>query len=253
MKVLYFLKGLLSVIPILAFLFGLSFLLNRYKKRLASRIALIIAIVFMIVSFTGYLPGHLADSLERKYKVYQVQTNVPDSSRSIILVLGSGYTLDSRLPPNSQLGNTALARLVEGIRVHKLNPNSLIVASGYSPNGKETQAQVTKRAAILLGIDAANVATLDKPTTTQEEAIELRKFYDTTSRLIIVTDAIHMPRAMQIFTNAGYIPTPAPTNYKMTVDAYTGSPKFLPSFSNVGLMNYVIHEWLGSLKARWAE
>lgn len=251
MKVLYFLKGLLSVLPILAFLFILAFLLRKYKKKLASQIVLIIAIVFMIISFTGYVPGYLADRLERKYPVFSERTGHSDSTETVILVLGSGYTLDSRLPANSQLGNSALARLVEGIRVHRMSPNSMIVTSGYAPDGNETQAKVTKRAALLLGIDEGKIATLDNPTTTQEEAIELRKFYDTSTRLVVVTDAIHMPRAMQIFTKAGYKATAAPTNYKMTVDAYTGSLKFVPSFGNVGLMNYVIHEWLGSLKARW--
>ncbi len=108
---------------------------------------------------------------------------------------------------------------------------------------------MTKRAAILLGVDANNIATLDNPRTTQEEAAELRRFYSASSKLVIVTDAIHMPRAIQVFSKAGYKPVAAPTNFKMTVDAYTGSLKFLPSFGNVGLMNYVIHEWLGSLKA----
>lgn len=206
----------------------------------------------MIVSFTGYVPGYLADRLERKFPVYQRSVGIQDSTATLILVLGSGYTLDKRLPANSQLGNTALSRLVEGIRVHKLIPNSKIVTSGYAPDGNETQAQVTKRAALLLGIDANKITTLDKPTNTQEEAVELIKMYPTSTPLVIVTDAIHMPRAMQIFIKAGYKPIAAPTNYKITEDAYTGSLKFVPSFSNAGLMNYVIHEWLGSLKARWA-
>lgn len=251
MKVLYFLKGLLSVLPILAFIIALAIILYRYKKYIASRIVTGIAILFFLISFTGYVPGYLADRLERKYNVFTgINGGIADSASTIILVLGSGYTLDPRLPANSQLGNTALARLVEGIRVHRMIPNSFIVSSGYAPDGKETQAQVTKRAAILLGIDADKVVTLDKPKTTQEEATELGKFFATSSKLVIVTDAIHMPRAMQIFTKAGYKPTPAPTNYKITVDAYTGSVKFLPSFGNVGLMNYVIHEWLGSIRAR---
>lgn len=248
MKVLYFLKGLLSIFPLLFFLLVASYILFKYKKIRSARFTLGFAILIFLITSTGYLPGYFANRLETKYPVYHLPQG-QDTTRTFILVLGSGYTLDKRLPANSQLGNAALARLVEGIRVHKMLPQSIIITSGYAPDGNETQAQVTKRAALLLGIDAGNVATLDNPKTTQDEAAELKRIFGINLKLIIVTDAIHMPRAMQIFSQAGYNPTAAPTNFKMTVDAYTGSMKFIPSFGNIGLMNYVIHEWLGSLKA----
>jgi uncharacterized SAM-binding protein YcdF (DUF218 family) len=127
--------------------------------------------------------------------------------------------------------------------------NSTIICSGYSSLGLETQAQVTKRAAIALGVNAGEVETLNLPSTTQEEANELSARYSKKSHLIVVTDAIHMPRAIKLFTAQGFNPIAAPTNYKITEGPIQDDIKWFPSFERIGLMNYVIHEYLGNLKA----
>ncbi len=114
---------------------------------------------------------------------------------------------------------------------------------------KESQARVTMRAAQAFGVDANRLGLLEKPRTTSEEAEELRKVYPPSSKVILVTDALHMPRAMKIFRDNGFDPIAAPTNFKVTKDAYASNIKFIPSFSNMGLMDYVLREWMGNIKA----
>ena len=167
----------------------------------------------------------------------------------MILVLGSGYVLDNRLPANAQIGWCALGRLAEAIRIHRSIKNSMIICSGYSSLGLETQAQVTKKAAITLGVEADELETLNTPSTTQEEAKALGLTYAKTSQLIIVTDALHMQRAIKLFKAEGFNPIPAPTNYKVNEGPNQDEIEWWPSVGNIGLMNYVIHEWLGDLKA----
>ena len=113
----------------------------------------------------------------------------------------------------------------------------------------ETQAQVTKRAAIVLGVDSNQLVTLNEPGTTKEEAEQLGKNFNKTSQLVLVTDAIHMPRAMKLFRQEGFNPIAAPTNYKVHEGPKQPEIKWWPSMGNIELMNYVIHEYLGNLKA----
>ncbi len=253
MSILQSLTGAITVINLLIALIVLAFILRKYKKRTLAFILFALAGVFFLLSSTAYLPDYFANKLERKYLPYPLTGN-NDSSKVLIHVLGSGYNLDSRLPANAQLGWCALGRLAEGIRIHRLLKNSTIVCSANAPDsppGLETQAQVTRRAAIALGVDSNQLATLNEPGTTQEEASELAKHYDTNRPLIVVTDAIHMPRAMKLFSKAGFHPVAAPTNYKILEGPVQDNLKWWPSFEKIGLMNYVIHEYLGDLKYRF--
>ena len=245
----YELKGQFTVMNLLAILLIAAFIFSRYKKRIIARFLLSISILILLLCSTPWLPNYLADKSERKYLPYLYPNNFNDTEKVLIHVLGSGYTLDKRLPANAQIGQCALGRLAEGIRIHRLIKNSIIICSGYSPLGLETQAQVTKRAAIILGVETNKLETLNTPSTTQEEAKELSKLYNNKSRLIIVTDAMHMPRAIKLFKAVGFNPIAAPTNYKINEGPSQNSLKWWPSFENISLMNIVIHEFMGNLKA----
>lgn len=244
-----FLKGLATVQSGLIVLLILSFILNRYQKKMLAKFFLGFSVLLFLLCSTSYLPNYFADKLETKYLPFNPMVNKIDTGKVLIHVLGSGNTLDDRLPANEQLGLTALGRLVEGIRIHRMIKNSVIVCSGYSSLGLETQAEVTKRAAIVLGVEVDKLETLDTPSTTQEEAKALSMQYDTTTQLIVVTDALHMPRAIKLFKAAGFNPIAAPTNYKINHGPSLHKIGWWPSMGNIALMDYVIHESLGNLKA----
>ncbi|MEP7109910.1 MAG: ElyC/SanA/YdcF family protein [Ferruginibacter sp.] len=246
---LFDLKGQATVHNGLLIILILAFILNRYKKRKTAMFLLSISIIIFLLCSTSYLPDYLAGKSEQKYSPVSLPINNIDSGRVLIHVLGSGYTLDKRLPANAQIGLVALGRLAEAIRIHRSIKNSVIICSGYSSIGLETQAQVTKRAAIVLGVEEGKLETLNNPGTTGEEAKELGRRYDKSSTLFIVTDAMHMPRAIKLFKAEGFDPIAAPTNYKVTEGPGREGMKWWPSFDNIGLMNYVIHEWLGGIKA----
>ena len=245
---LYNLKGQVTLLNGLIGLLILAYIFNRFQKRKLAKTILGITLLLFLLFSTAYLPNYLASKLESKYLPIQLPIKNIDTQKVLIHVLGSGYVLDKRLPANAQIGWCALGRLAEAIRIHRSIKNSVIICAGYSPLGLETQAQVTKKAAVILGVDPTKIETLNKPTTTQEEAKELGRHYDKNMPLIIVTDALHMSRAMKLFKAAGFDPIPAPTNYKVNEGPNQYDIEWWPSFGNIGLMNYVIHEWLGNLK-----
>ena len=82
-------------------------------------------------------------NLEDQYEVIDLE-KLDTSKPYYIHVLGAGYDLDKRLQATSQLDLKTLGRLTEGIRVFRKLPNALLVTSGNSAVGLESQASVAR-------------------------------------------------------------------------------------------------------------
>jgi uncharacterized SAM-binding protein YcdF (DUF218 family) len=245
------LKEAASVLNLFLIILLAAFIFFRYKKKGTAKVLFVSAILLLLVTSTNYLPAYLAKKLESKYPPLSEAAIKKIQGKVYIHVLGSGYTSNKNIPPNAQIGLTALGRLAEGIRVYRLLDSAVIVCSGNGPDAaKETQAQVTKNAAVALGIPAENVLELNTPSTTEEEAKDLATQYGNNIRLVVATDAIHIPRAMRFFRKAGFVNlVAAPTNFKAAETQEDNFVKWLPSMSNIALTNQVIHEYLGNIKA----
>ena len=107
-SILYDLKGQATLLNGLGLLLIIVFFMNRYSKRKAAFFLLIITCLLFIAGSTNWLPNYLALKMESKYPALSLPVNPGDSGTVLIVVLGSGYDLDERLPPNAQLGLTAL-------------------------------------------------------------------------------------------------------------------------------------------------
>ncbi len=89
---------------------------------------------------------------------------------------------------------------------------STIITSGYKGKGTISQAEVLSETAQLLGVEKDHIRLSTQPKNTRQEAEEYKKLYADSSQLVLVTSAIHMPRAMYTFSKAGLDPIPAPTS-----------------------------------------
>ena len=233
---------------LMAFFLLACFFIKLKRRRAAIRLLVADLIIFLMVS-TAYLPQYLADRLEKQYSPLNVSNVNAGQSPIYIHVLGSGYSLDSALPATARLGLTAQGRLAEGIRLYRQIDNCILITSAGSLRNMETQAAVARNAAILLGVDSSKIAKLDTPNTTLEEAAAIAKLAGNNATVIVVTDAMHMPRAMKFFKAAGLTPIAAPTNYRIHKKVMGTGINWWPSTGNISLMDIVLHEYLGNLKA----
>jgi len=64
-------------------------------------------------------------------------------------------------------------------------------------------------------------------------------------KIILVTDAVHMPRAQLLFAQTGLQVVAAPTVF-LSRDRFT-LLSFLPSGEGLRYSGYALHEWLGLL------
>jgi uncharacterized SAM-binding protein YcdF (DUF218 family) len=104
--------------------------------------------------------------------------------------------------------------------------------------------------ALALGVDAKEIRLLGTHETTQTEALDYTYKFGTNNAMILVTDAVHMPRAMFLFQKAGQSPLPSPTNHLVKSDWNNGIRDWLPSSSNISMMEYAMHEIEGLIYAR---
>lgn len=195
-----------------------------------------IGIILFLISSTSYLPKKLIASIEKAYDPIELHL-IDRSEIYYIHVLGSGASNDSRLPASINLNSATLSRLVEGIRIYTYLDHAVLVTSAATKKGFKSQAEISKESAVSLGVKEDDIKMLVTPTTTLEEALAFKRKFGTNKNVIIVTSALHMPRAVEIFKDQGLKVLPAPSNYFYKEDGYHYNGITLPSFDSLGLMN----------------
>lgn len=244
------LKGQVSTLNFLILLFSFSLIATLVRKRKMARIILGIAILSFILVSTEYLPYYLVGRIESEYAPLKRSLLTTDSEEVYIHVLGGGYNYDKRLPSSGMLNPISLGRLAEGVRIANQVPSSKLVFSGSKVGGSESMACVMKHAAMSLGIDSSRIDLFEEPRTTEEEARSFKRRFGHHVNLILVSDAIHMRRALNFFREQGLEPVPAPTNYLVREDDSPYRLRWLPSSENLLLMDRFLREWLGTFKGK---
>jgi uncharacterized SAM-binding protein YcdF (DUF218 family) len=205
-KVVGELMSPLSIGLIVATLGLFSLFLSRYR---VAKVLLLFSLLWIALFSYGPVSNALLKPLENHHPAL-LKTPV---GIDYVLVLGNGHKTDACLPITTELDPTAVIRLSEGIRHYNKLGNAKLVVSGYAGlYDKNCHAQMQKRLAIALGVDAADIITFNTPKDTQEEAEAMKKLSGT-KPFILVTTASHMPRAYEIFKKQGLNPIAAPTDY----------------------------------------
>lgn len=248
-------KSLLSelILPLSVFwiLILVAVFLRLRKKNKSSQYLLVISVCWFLIISTPFLPNLLVLHLENQYPVVSPKV-LNDLNQPVnILVLGGGHSNDERLPATNQLSESALTRLVEGIRLHLQIPNSSLITSGFAGQEGISQAEVLAKAAVVLGVDEKNIRTQTLPGNTWMEATEYKRLFGDSARLIIITSAIHIPRAMKLFHKAGLRPIAAPTNHMVKKGKHRNIGFWTPSSNNIRKMESVLHEYAGIVWANF--
>ncbi len=231
------------------FLLGAFYLgiITYYKGLRKSRSYWSIFIVIGIICTTNALPKYLLKNYESK--VIVCKPKLLDTTKIYYIhVLGAGYSLDPRLPATAQLNQFTISRLVEGIRIANQLPKFKIITSAYSKLGLEPQASVAKRAAISLGIPSQNIDMLTTPSNTSEEVAAFVGKFGVNKNVIVVSDAIHLPRALMLYKRYGINAIPAPSNFKVKQGPNDYNGLTFPCYSSLELMNEYLREQLKYLK-----
>lgn len=87
-----------------------------------------------------------------------------------VVVLGGGHISDPKIPITGQLSDASMARLVEGIRLHRELPKSKLILSGGSFFDRVSNAKVLSEVAMALGVKKKNILLEEISKDTEDQA-----------------------------------------------------------------------------------
>ena len=213
----FFIKSIISrllhPVPALAVILALGlFLRLSVRTRRAGRILHWFCLALFLVFGFGVFNGSL-ERLERAYTPFPGDDPAlcEDLRGATIGVLGHGLS-DVDLPHRFRDNDCFRQRFSEGAYVFHRVPESRLAVSmsgGASPGDKRKAAI---ELAFMYGIPTNRVDIYLDARDTAEEARETIRLAGT-NRVVLVTSASHMPRAVGIFKKAGCDVVPAPCEY----------------------------------------
>lgn len=234
-------SALLMPLPALLLLggFGLVLLWFTRRKGLASGC---IAFAFLGIFLVSFQPiaTSLLRPLERENEPFIPTAETVD----FVMVLGSGHVIDHAMPITSELSRTSLMRLAEGLRIHQLYPESKLILSGYGGGQEISQARMMAKVALALGAKKNDILLLETARDTWEEAFQAASVVGD-KKLVLVTSASHMTRALYEFDQAGLNPTPAPTNFLASNKIKQPWERYQPKAKYLEQTERYWHETLG--------
>tara|TARA_Y100001934_G_scaffold271066_1_gene357007 strand:+ start:1263 stop:2039 length:777 start_codon:yes stop_codon:yes gene_type:complete len=175
-----------------------------------------------------------------------------------IVLLGGDVGIP--VPPRSESqlqGN----RLLHAFRLFEAGKAPLIIVTGgnvFSQKGLEAEATYSKVILASWGVPNDAILTESKSRNTRQNALYSHQILRTqgVDRILLVSDAFHMPRAVAVFRHAGFEVMPSPSSFSITDYRRPKLLDWWPSLGNLGKAHAVMHEMLGLLVYRlrgWIE
>ena len=224
---------------------GLFLLYFTRRERLGKAFISIGLVTLTLLSY-GFISDRLLRPLENRYEPYVTESAAdgPKYPVRFVVVLGGGHTSDPKLPMTSQIDDSSLVRLAEGIRIYRKQPGSKLVLSGGGVFDPVPNARVMAGIAREIGVDGGDIIVESRPKDTHDEACIIKSIVGSAS-FVLVTSASHMPRAMALFKKLGMNPIPAPTRHRIKSNQALSPGSFFPQTDDLHKSETAIHEYLG--------
>ncbi len=213
---------------IIAFLFiGLVSI----KKKFVFYLSFFCAIVLYLASISP-IKNMLVAPLEQSYQVPK------DLHADAIVVLGAGAYNKNTLDGDS------LNRLVGGFILYKKLHLPIIFSGGYATSTRST-ANIAKKLLEQMGIDPKDIFVDNKSFDTNQNAIYTAQICrkQNFKKIILVTSAYHMKRAVMLFKKHKLDVIPYPVDFKESHSYNFYS--YLPTLNNLVVSSEAIREYLG--------
>jgi uncharacterized SAM-binding protein YcdF (DUF218 family) len=195
-------------------LFVLAWILRKRRPRLATVLFWFSALTLYAVS-TNACSGLLIAPLESRYA--DLDTGSAPQTEAIV-VLGGGVVAAAGKHDEPELAEAG-DRIRKAAALYKAGKAPFILCSGgnidFLAGAGEAEAVSTSRILQSLGIPPAETLTEGASRNTHENAEFAWQILNTRGvhRILLVTSAMHMPRAAALFRHAGFTVIPVPCNH----------------------------------------
>lgn len=198
-----------------------------------------VGVACFILFTTAPLPNYLLGLLEGRHPAVPAPEKLSDID--YIVVLSSGVRLNDTVPPTSQLDEASAFRVLEGVRLFHLlsgSPTLIMTGCGFF---KDTGTRMAALAETL-GVPVENLIAENQARDTHGNALAVQGVVKNRP-FLLVTSAVHMPRALTIFQKLGLKPLAAPADFRFA--SYYSVDDFFPSGRNLTNLETAVHEYLG--------
>ena len=196
----------------------------------------------LVLQSLPLVAGALMASLEERAGPVLQHT---DGAQAIV-VLGSGLELDQPEYGGDTAGERTLLRLRYGALLAKRFDLPLLVTGGRPKNATQTEAAVVGdnlEREVAVKVPRQEGGSRETAGKASLSAAILRDAG--IRRIVLVTQAFHMPRAARLFRAAGLEVVPAPTHFKTAGRSPLGPLDLLPQSNALRNSYFALHEWLG--------
>jgi len=252
-----------KLLPLLVYPLGLALLL--LLLALLARVlswprlslgSMLLALLVLWLSATPQFAEALAGSLERRH-VPLALSEVPAADCAILL----GGALGQPVPPRQSVNfHEAVDRVImSGRLLREGKVSAVIIAAGNIPWHEATapEAELIADFLVELGAEREQLSLDRLSRNTRENALNVRPLLEQRQcrSVLLVTSALHMPRAMAVFARAGVVARAFPVDI-LVIEKTSGSVfDWLPSVEALHLSTSALREYIGWLVYRlrgWA-
>ncbi|MDP3357539.1 MAG: YdcF family protein [Polaromonas sp.] len=176
------------------------------------------------------------------------------SGAQAIVVLGGGVQPAAPEYGEPQASAAAAMRLRYGARLARQSGLPVAFAGGLGWGAAQTQTlsegEVARRAALQdYGLTLKWIDSQSRDTAENARLLRPLLLKDGVQRIVLVTNATHMPRSVRAFEAAGFTVTAAPMGF--TLPSRNGVLEWLPSADGLEASRAALKEWLGLLAQRF--
>lgn len=199
-----------------------------------------VALLFFLSSGVGsWALVHPLESLEAPL------AKAPASEQAIVVLSAGRIKHNAEYANRSMPDFIALERMTYAAALARISGLPVLVTGGRISSARDDEPLAVGMRRVFIDSFGMPVRWVEMASRTTAEnaslsAPMLRR--DGVSRILLITDAMHMHRARRRFEQAGLIVTPAPTFFNES--AGVGWSDLLPTVENFRRSYYAIYEWL---------
>jgi len=220
------------------------------RRQKAGKVLVTLGVLLIFALSTGFVGHWLIAPLESRYAPYGAHGQYPVSESDIryVVVLAGGLPAVEGYPITRQVSGDGMARLLEGVRIHRRCANSTLILSGGrgADPGLDPQTLTNLLFIKSLGVDEARVMVRNVSQDTEDEARNLAGLIGQ-QPMVLVASASHMPRALAIFEAEGMRVIPAPTDYRTGLVSIFVVESIYPNADALWNSERAIYEYIGTL------
>lgn len=194
-------------------------LLRFSRRKKTGRVLALAGGAWLVVCSNVGVGTWLVRGLEARYPAQPAFTAdaplpAPLARCAYVAVLGGGHSVVDGWPANQQLSDSALARIVEGVRIVRRLPDARLIVSGPPDDhdGGPAHASLLREVAVALGVPRDRIIEITTARDTEAEAGAIGAITHDTP-VALVTSAWHMPRAMGLCRRQGIDALACPADY----------------------------------------